>query len=100
MLHKIAVLLFRLYLAVAIVYLAISACVLFEIFGIRPDPEMALPILFIGAPWSLLALALISGKEHAILLFLLLGVIPLGLNAALLWLLQHWLGKRTAAAAH
>ncbi len=98
MLYKIAALVFRLYLAVAIVYLGVGAGVLFGIFGTRPDPEAALPILFIGAPWSLASLAAITGKEPAIVIFLLLGVIPLGINATLLWLLQRWLGRRAARA--
>jgi hypothetical protein len=98
--YRIAALVFRLYLAVAIVYLGVGAGVLFGIFGMRPDPETALPILFIGAPWSFLSLAALTGKEAPAVIFLLLGVIPLGLNTLLLWLLQRWLGKRAARLAH
>jgi hypothetical protein len=82
------------YAAAALFYLALGATVLFGPFGLRPDPQTALPILFVGAPWSFLMLPLITGKEPAVVIFTLLGLLPLGLNVLALWLLQRWLGRR------
>jgi hypothetical protein len=94
MFSKIAKIVFYLYTAAAVIYLVISAIVLAGPSGLIISPETAIPALFIGAPWSLGALALISGKEDAVALFTLLGVIPMGINFFLLWLLQRWLARK------
>lgn len=94
MFSKIAKIVFYLYGALAVTYLVISAIVLAGPSGINLNPETALPALFVGAPWSGGALALISGKEGALVLFTLLGVIPMGINFLLLWLLQRWLARK------
>lgn len=94
MLHKITRWIFLLYAAAALLGLAYGAWVLFAPAGAQPNPEPAINILFAGFPWSLFSIALVSGKEPAAVLFIALGVVPLGLNAFLLWWLQRWLGKR------
>lgn len=96
--YRIARWIFLLYAAVALLGLAYGAWFLSVPAGAMPNPDPAIDVLFVGLPWSFLALVLISGREPAVVLFAMLGVIPLGLNTYLLWLLQHWLGERARQA--
>jgi len=95
--HRIARTVFFLYLLLAIVLLFVGALVLFAPHEMKPDPQSALPVLFAGFPWSFGMLALITGKEPALAIFAALGLIPLGLNVLLLWLLQRWTGRKRMA---
>jgi hypothetical protein len=94
--HKVLRLVFLLYVLIALIYLGIGAMLLFAPHSMKPDPLAAAPVLIAGFPWSFAMVGLLTGLERSWILFAALGVIPLGLNTFLLWLLQRWAGKRAA----
>jgi hypothetical protein len=86
--------LFYAYALLAAFCLIYAPVVMFGLFGVPQNMEAAAPVLFVGMPWTMASLFLISGKEPFIVIYVLLGVIPFALNATLLWIVQRWLARR------
>ena len=85
---------FWLYVLAAIVALALIPMSMFELFGVARDPLSAIPAFLLGAPWSFVLAFAFANFELPRTLYALLGVLPLVINAALLWLLQRRLARR------
>jgi hypothetical protein len=91
---RIVRILFWIYVVAAVAALALVPISLFELFGVARDPLSGIPAVLLGLPWSF-ALAFVTADfELPRILYALLGVIPLVLNAWLLWRLQRKLARR------
>jgi hypothetical protein len=88
--------LFWLYVAAAVIALALIPMSLFELFGVARDPLSAIPAFLLGAPWSFMLAFAFAEFELPRTLYAFFGVVPLAVNAALLWLWQRRRERRAA----
>ncbi|HWK00164.1 MAG TPA: hypothetical protein VNR41_05590 [Xanthobacteraceae bacterium] len=91
---RIARIIFRLYVLAAVFALALVPISLFELFGVARDPLSALPAFLLGAPLSFVLAFAFAEFELPRILYALFGVLPLAVNAWLLWRLQRRLERR------
>jgi hypothetical protein len=88
---------FWLYVLAAVAAVALVPISFYELFGVAKDPLSGIPAILLGIPWSIALGFLFADFELPRAVFALIGILPLVINAALLWLLQRRLARRAKA---
>jgi hypothetical protein len=79
-------------LYVVVSVLALAVIPLSAAGWITPDPLSAIPAMLLGIPWSY-GLVALGGSQSSVVNFVLLAL-AMATNAALLWLLGHFVSRR------